>query len=132
MKNQTIMLIDDDPDDNFFAQRAIEDFDPGATVIEMTSPLKAIEYIKAHTLPKANIIFLDVYMPIMTGWEFLEQYCELDESLRSEIMIIMLSISGDPRHYERAQTWDCITDYVIKPLTETKLTEISNKHRRSE
>jgi CheY-like chemotaxis protein len=60
-------------------------------------------------------------MPIMNGWEFLEQYNQLDKTLQSKAIIIMLTTSQNPEDEEKAKTWNFVSDYVTKPLTSSTL-----------
>ncbi|MCW3127278.1 MAG: response regulator [Bacteroidetes bacterium] len=122
------MIIDDNPDDNFFTEKVIQQNDPGDIVIIMEDAAKALQYLLTKADPKPDLIFLDIYMPSMDGWEFLDAYCLLDTTIRSGIMIVMLATSGDPAHIGRANSWDCISEYITKPLTKEAMKNISRKY----
>ena len=126
MKKKCIMLIDDNVHDNYFSEKVIKQDDPDCIIIKKESAEDALHYIASEETPKPDIIFLDIYMPIMDGWDFLDKYCELNEAIRSKTMILMLATSGDPAHIEKANTWDCISDYITKPLTKERLQDISD------
>lgn len=122
------MLIDDNADDNFLTGRVIRKHNRDVIIVTMESPVKALQYLRSEILPIPDMIFLDIYMPVMTGWEFLDEYCKLDKLIQDKIMIVMLATSGDPAHIVRAHDWDCISDYIIKPLTGERMGEISDKY----
>jgi CheY-like chemotaxis protein len=115
-----IMLVDDDSNDNYFHEREIRKVKPDTIFIEMTTGLDALEYLKSNKdkrdmLP--DLLFLDINMPAMDGWEFLEAYNKLDIELQSGVIIIMLSTSGNPEDIVKAMTFSCVSDYLTKPLT---------------
>jgi CheY-like chemotaxis protein len=126
------MLVDDDDDDNFFHKRAIMDNQLAGSVIVQDSAKKALEYLKLKTDPASDLIFLDINMPGMNGWEFLEEYEKLGKEQQSKAMIIMLSTSSNPQDKEKAKSWDFVTDYITKPLTKEAMEAIIEKHFNSQ
>jgi CheY-like chemotaxis protein len=128
-----IMLVDDDRNDNFFHEREIKKTDLSITVITKNSGIDALEYLKS--MKKKNyiqpvLIFLDINMPCMNGWEFLEKYSLLDKEIQSEVMIVMLTTSVDPQDLARAKEWSFVSDYITKPLTKEILESIIKKYFR--
>jgi CheY-like chemotaxis protein len=71
-----------------------------------------------------EVIFLDLNMPIMNGWEFLEEYknCQHDESKKTIIYIISSSV--DPRDLERVKHYNQVDTYILKPITPDDLAKI--------
>jgi CheY-like chemotaxis protein len=122
------MLIDDNPDDNFFHEREIKKGDSENVVLTKNSGTDALEYLKAKKDPHADLIFLDINMPCMNGWEFLERYSHLDKALQSRAVIIMLTTSDNSDDVEKARTWSFISDYITKPLTKEIMAEIRTKY----
>ena len=124
------MLVDDNPDDNFFHEREIKQNNPDNIVITQNTAAKALEYLKSTSAehPHPDLIFLDINMPRMNGWEFLEEYNRLDEKLRSRALIIMLTTSENPDDLAKAKGWGFVADYRSKPLTEKMMEEIINKY----
>ncbi len=122
------MLIDDNGDDNFFHEREIKKIDLACTVITKNSGLEALEYLKSKKEPRADLIFLDINMPGMNGWEFLQEYDQLGKELQSRAINIMLTTSDNPDDKERARTFGFVSDYIIKPLTKEKVKAIVDKY----
>jgi response regulator of citrate/malate metabolism len=122
------MLVDDNPHDNFFHERAIRKIDHDSVIITRDSGIDALEYLIAKTDPHTDLIFLDINMPGMNGWEFLKQYNLLDDELKSRAIVIMLSTSDHPNDMANAKKWSFVADYIIKPLTTEKMQEIVDKY----
>jgi CheY-like chemotaxis protein len=125
------MLIDDNYDDNFFHEREIKKNNPETIVISKNTGLEALEYLKSkkdtnHLQP--DLIFLDINMPGMNGWEFLKEYNNLNKKLRNQVMIIMLTTSDNPDDKERSKTWKFISDFITKPLTHEIMDDIIKKY----
>jgi CheY-like chemotaxis protein len=130
-KLNSIMLIDDDTDDNFFHEREIKKANPATIVMTMNSGMDALEYLKSckeNNMHIPDLIFLDINMPCMNGWEFLQEYSQLVKELQSEVLIIMLTTSGDPDTIVRANKISIVSDYITKPLTKEILENIIKKH----
>jgi PleD family two-component response regulator len=126
-----IMLVDDNSDDNFFHEREIKKILPSTVVISKNSAIEALDYLKSMKVEKEIppvLIFLDINMPLMDGWEFLEEYQQLDRNLQSKITIIMLSTSDNPFDMAKAKTFNIVNDYIIKPLTKEIMEDITRKY----
>ncbi len=124
------MLIDDDIDDNFFHEREIKKNNPANTVITKTTGEEALTYLrlrKDHHDIQPDLIFLDINMPGMTGWEFLDEYAQLDKDNQSIAIIIMLTTSDYSDDKDKSKDYQAVSDYIIKPLTKDKLEDICTK-----
>lgn len=125
-----IMLIDDDEDDNFIHERAIRKVNTQIVVIAKQSAKAALIHLKEEqnkdNLP--GLIFLDINMPGMNGWEFLQEYNDLDESLQSKVIIIMLTTSDSEADRTKAKSWNFVSDYITKPLTKQIVEDILAKY----
>jgi len=126
-KLKCILLIDDDDDDNFFHEREIRKINKTSLVISKDTGKKALEYLQSKQDTHPNLIFLDINMPGMNGWDFLNEYSKLDKSLQSKVVIIMLTTSGDPEDRARARSWSFVSGYITKPLTKEIMVEIIHK-----
>ena len=127
-KLNCIMLVDDDQLDNRFHQIIIEGMDITEIIHVAENGLQAIKYLKQEDRILPELIFLDINMPKMNGWEFLEAYKDLEESQKSQIVIMMLTTSLNPSDKAKAQKISEITGFRVKPLSEEMLTEILGKY----
>jgi CheY-like chemotaxis protein len=89
--------------------------------------LDSINYIKENSkkpnlLPE--VIFLDLSMPIMDGWQFLEEYILLEPEIEKEINIYVISSSISPEDLKKAKGINVVTDFIVKPITKEKLMEV--------
>lgn len=123
------MLVDDNPDDNFYHEREIKKSSLAHSIITKQNAMDAITYLKSRK-PDENappeLIFLDINMPGMSGWDFLSEYNILDPDLKSHVIVVMLTTSDNPADIERAK--HSVTEYRTKPLTRDMLHEIIDKH----
>lgn len=125
------MLVDDNEDDNFFHEREIMKSNSENIVITKDSGMEALEYLRSEKDrhdPHPDLIFLDINMPGMNGWEFLHEYSKLDKELQSRAIIIMLTTSENPDDQARTKTWDFVSDYITKPLTKELMNDIVRKY----
>jgi CheY-like chemotaxis protein len=122
------MLVDDSSDDNFFHEREIKKADLKTTVITKFSGKKALEYLKSKEDPRSDLIFLDINMPGMNGWEFLEEYSQLDKELQGHAIIIMLTTSDNFEDLAKAKAWNFVSDYITKPLTKEMMNDVAVKY----
>lgn len=74
-----------------------------------------------------DIIFLDLNMPVMDGWEFLNEFIKIKNRLNKKITLYVVSSSIDPRDLERAKSFNLVTDYLIKPIELKKFEKIFEK-----
>ena len=130
-KLNCILLIDDDYATNLYHKMVIEDANCTNKIIVKTSAIDALEYFKSpfdEDNPRPNLVFLDINMPKMTGWEFLEEYKKLSKEQQAENIIVMLSTSSHPDDLRRAEENPLIQEYRGKPLSEEILEELVNKY----
>jgi CheY-like chemotaxis protein len=124
---KSVMLIDDDRNDNFYHEREILKAHPDISVITKTSGMDALEYLKSDT-GKPDLIFLDINMPIWDGWAFLLEYSRLDKELLNGTMIMVLTSSRNPTDELRAKAWEFVSGFIIKPLTKDIMEDIIKKY----
>lgn len=127
-----IMLIDDNKIDNFFHERVIKKCNAANVIIVKESGEDALDHLRAGSEAiQPDVIFLDINMPGMDGWEFIELYKELAEELRTAMIVIMLSTSENPDDRERAKNHGILADYRSKPLTQEILEDILTTYNNS-
>ena len=128
-KLKSILLIDDNEIDNFINRKIIENYGR-ISVSEFTSTRLALEYLAdVNQLPE--MIFLDINLPIMDGFEFLSEYGKLNKEKKST-EIVMLSASCNPKEIEAARQNENCMGFMEKPLTKQKLSQLFNRlsHRK--
>ena len=123
-KHTDIVLIDDDPITNFINTKLIKmSFD--FTVTSFTNAEEALSDLRRRivsgfeALP--HLIFLDINMPQMDGWEFLNEFQRLPDMPADKAHIIMLSSSVDSEDRDRSKMHRCVLDFISKPLTKEKI-----------
>jgi CheY-like chemotaxis protein len=126
MKYRTALLVDDDADSNFVNSWIVrKEF--AENVIVKQSVEGALEYLKTRAADREelpDVIFLDIRMPIMDGFDFLEEYNKLPDLVKSKCKIIMLSSSFDKNDYHKAIGNQYVYRYLNKPLTVEALADI--------
>ncbi|TRO63279.1 response regulator [Christiangramia sabulilitoris] len=87
---------------------------------EAINNLRPIMESNNASLP--DVILLDLNMPIMDGWEFLEEFVKIPS--QKEVTIYIVTSSIDPQDIERAKYYDKVSSYLIKPISSEKLQQI--------
>lgn len=130
-KYPTAMLIDDNEIDNFINQKMIEGHNYAERILIHTSSKSALEYLQNLQRDKnldsdliPNIIFLDINMPIMDGFQFVEEYSKLEDRTKKHGKIVLLTTSVNPADEEKSKTIKYIIGFLNKPLTKKNLAEL--------
>ncbi|WP_405294687.1 response regulator [Algibacter sp. Ld11] len=126
---QTTLLIDDDKFTNFYNEKIVKKYNAFDSVQSVNSGADALAYLQKAMdglVKKPEVIFLDINMPAMNGWEFIEEYSKLDKAFTADIKIIMLTTSSNPKDQEKANDSYFINGYINKPLSITLLDEALN------
>jgi CheY-like chemotaxis protein len=116
------LLIDDNYIDNFVTRKILEGSNFAEEITVVRSANEAINSLRDGLL-KPDVIFLDVRMPLMSGFEFLEEYDKIDID-KTDIKIFMLSSSLDPLDMRKSSDNKYITRFIHKPLTQKALEEL--------
>ena len=117
------LLIDDNYIDNFVTRKILEGGNFVEAITVVRSATDAINSLKEGAI-KPDVIFLDVRMPMMGGFEFLEEYDKIDIENKDAIKIFMLSSSLDPLDMRKSSDNKYITQFIHKPLTQKALEEL--------
>ncbi|MEM6801417.1 MAG: response regulator, partial [Bacteroidota bacterium] len=75
-----------------------------------------------------DVIFLDINMPVMNAWEFLEEYKEISKNFSKEVKLFILSSSVYKRDIAKSAEYPDVTDYIIKPLNKATLQKVLENH----
>lgn len=122
------IVVDDDPINNMVCRYTISNFAPKANIQLFTDPEKALASIRAQyddgTMELETVLLLDINMPVMSGWEFLDELSSFPENLRSQITIYILSSSIDPEDIADAERHPYVHGYYSKPLSKQTLHQI--------
>lgn len=124
---KTLTLIDDDDVFVFLTKKIIEQTNLVDLIKVFGNGLDAINFLKENknnvdALPE--VILLDLSMPIMDGWQFLEEYTMLNPYVGKKITIYICSSSISPADVARAKSISAVSDYIVKPITKEKLIEV--------
>jgi CheY-like chemotaxis protein len=111
----TCLIIDDNYIDNFVTRKLLENSNFAENIVVSESPEGSIESLRNGSV-KPDVIFLDIRMPVMSGFEFLDAYDKLNID-KSHTKIFLLSSSFDPTDIKRASDNKYITQFIHKPLT---------------
>ncbi len=114
------IIIDNDPVNNLLCTLMIKDVSSEVEIQTFNFPVKAFEYITTEYLNTGNpaVLLLDINMPTWSGWDFLDNFEKLDEKIKSQIKIYILSSSIDASDKHRARENKNVVDYIEKPLSE--------------
>ncbi len=126
---KSIFLVDDDKILVYLTIRTIKSATTETTFKDFGNGLEAIDYLKSvadktDLLP--DIILLDLSMPVMDGWEFLEEYTKLEPSIQKKNKLYIFSSSISPHDIERAKNINLVSDFIIKPLKKDRIIDMVN------
>ena len=128
-----ILLIDDSEADNFIHARRIRKANVTDEIVIKENGREALTYLSTRNqggtdYPQPELVFLDINMPVMNGWEFLDHYEQLAPEQKAGIVVTMLTTSSADTDRRRAEKYREIAAYEEKPLTQDKLLRIIREH----
>ena len=130
MKLKHLLLVDDDPTTNFFNRHLIGKMNIFDHIHVAENGQIALDRIaELQELGEApDMILLDINMPIMNGFEFLDHYKNLSDKIKSSVVVCMLTTSLAKEDLEMSKQYDVLSDYIDKPLYEAKMRELILKY----
>ncbi len=126
--NASVFIIDDDPVYLYMLERIIRECDFSQYIHAFSNAKLALETLHSgpignHELP--DVIFVDLSMPVMNGWEFLEKLDRLGILKKKKIKIVLISSSINPREIELIKGYPIVSKYIVKPITPSDLAAIN-------
>ena len=127
-----VLLVDDDETTNYLNHLLLERMGIAANILVATNGRQALDLLPEYC-PKPGaptcpvLILLDINMPVMNGFEFLEAYARLPQTRRDAIVVLMLTTSLNPRDAERLRTLPA-AGTIAKPLSKAKVTQLLHEH----
>lgn len=134
-----IAIVDDDHLFRVIINAQIKKIKASKDVLLFMNGAEAMSYLKTAVkapgeepiqIPK--LIFLDINMPVMNGWEFLNEFKELSDDIKENIIIYILTSSINDRDEERAKEYSEVSKYVVKPITTADLNGILSEYLNAE
>lgn len=122
-----VLLVEDDPITIMVCDRIIKMSDFSDNVVSCENGKTAIDHINklvnaGEKFPE--IIFLDINMPVMNGWDFLEEFETIKDKISPMPRIFILSSTVDPEDYKRAKAFSAVDNFISKPLSKEFLENI--------
>lgn len=112
-------LVDDDSAYTFSAKKILKGSPVFKDYIIFNDPHDALDHfisVANDTEKIPDVLFLDINMPVMDGWDFLEEFAKLKPSLNKNVTIYIVSSSIDPIDIEKAKSMSDVSQYIIKPI----------------
>ncbi len=132
VKLKCVLLVDDDEAVNFINKMVLKRVDCAEEIEIAENGMEAIQYLEKRLdegVPQPELILLDINMPLLNGWEFLEKYRQIKERMQREATIVMLTTSSNPDDRMRAESIGEVKGFISKPLTVEKMEKIVALHR---
>ena len=125
------LVVDDDRSNNLICKCCLKRYSAETEIIAFLEPEVALQYIRdnysdAHP-QTPTVIFLDINMPVLTGWDFLKIFSDLPPSLKDQFSIFMLTSSIDERDHKKAELDPLVKGFIKKPLSTQSIIEIFAK-----
>lgn len=126
-KIRTSCIIDDDPIFIYGTKRIMKEVNFCDEVLVYQNGQQALDGLSSILDADENfpsVIFLDLNMPIMNGWEFLEELTKITHPKKDHLIIYIISSSIDPRDLERVKDYEIVHNYILKPVTPKDLSTV--------
>mgnify|MGYP006192665699 FL=1 len=118
-KVKKVMIVDDNEFDCYITSKIVTNFDENIDIMEFNSSITAIQYLEEFqnvTAKLPDLILLDIYMPILDGFEFIEKFNSLSDTLKKHTKICILSTTVDDLYIHKAKVDESVL-FSSKPIT---------------
>jgi len=122
-----VLLVDDDTIYQFVSRKTLEATGHADKITICSNGEEAFHFLEnnMHSISELpDIILLDVNMPVMNGWEFLDAYQSLKPNLSKEIHVFLVTSSMNDQDRDYSRRYDCVEDYIVKPLDRMKISDL--------
>lgn len=126
-KQLTILLIDDDEINNFLSRELFSLSCPEAVIVSLLHVIDGLALVSKNihsNLKMPDIILLDINMPVMSGWDFVEEFEKFDKHFTDQINLYIYSSSVYFEDINKAKSYSSVKDIFTKPLTQMMINEI--------
>lgn len=127
-----VLFIDDDPITLMLCKKVIEKVNFASNIFTSNNGEEALDFFNSlnqnNEFEKIDVVFLDLNMPIMNGWEFLDEYIKNGyEKIFLKTKFVVLSSTIDPKDINKSKTYDIVIDFISKPITKELLENLKAK-----
>ncbi|MTI23260.1 response regulator [Fulvivirga sp. RKSG066] len=125
-KLNNVLVIDDDDEYNFLTEDTFMDTELECNLVFKEMAQEALDYLEENSFP--DLILLDINMPVMNGWEFLEEYQERNYHTKHDTLIVMISSSCYHEDRVKAKSYPKVVEYIEKPISCDDIHELHEKY----
>ncbi|MEO9966305.1 MAG: response regulator [Reichenbachiella sp.] len=121
---KSIYVVEDDPISSYVIKLALQQHPSFEDSLEFKNGKEAVDYLAQHAIKgqAPGLILLDINMPVLDGWGFLDNFSGLQ--IKADIPVVMLTSSINPEDIAKAKSHELVKGYLSKPLNKAKLDEI--------
>lgn len=127
----TVLLIDEDVTNNLIFKKLASSVKLSESLIICSNAMDGLAYLResiSELNPPPDAIFLDLNMPLMSGWDFLDAYENLKAQITTPCKIFILSTSSTKEDFDRAKNYKDVKQYLVKPISVRTLKDLAQKY----